>query len=113
MSSWYILASLGIYPEIPGSDVLVLGSPLFPKAVLHLRNGDATIIGKRAAKDAPYVQSLTVNGQTRDKPWIRFKDISNGGKLVYHLSSTPNTNWAGNCADTPPSYMEGMTKTDK
>ena len=50
MSSWYVFSALGMYPELPGSDVLVLDSPLFPKAVLHLQNGDVTIIGNGAEK---------------------------------------------------------------
>jgi len=92
MSSWYVFSNLGIYPELPGSDVLVIGSPLFKKAVLHLTHGSVTIIGKGAGKDSPYVQSLKVNGKTWNKPWIRFTDISNGGTMVYNLSSKPNKN---------------------
>ena len=90
MSSWYLFSALGMYPELPGSDVLVLNSPLFPKAVLHLQTGDVTIIGNGAGKDAPYVQSLTLNGQPWNKPWIRYSDVSHGGTLVYDLGSTAN-----------------------
>jgi len=111
MSSWYIFAALGMYPELPGSDVLVFGSPLFPKAVLHLQNGDVTIIGHGAKKDAPYVQSLKVNGQLWDKPWIHLADVSNGGTMIYDLGSAPNTNWGSDPAAAPPSYTEGMTQT--
>ena len=108
MSSWYLFSALGMYPELPGSDVLVLNSPLFPKAVLHLQNGDVTIIGNGAGKDAPYVQNLKVNGQTWNKPWIRYSDISRGGTLIYDLSSTANPNWGSSPADAPPSYTDGM-----
>jgi predicted alpha-1,2-mannosidase len=107
MSSWWLFAALGMYPELPGSDVLVLGSPLFPKTVLHLPHGDVTIIAHGAAKDAPYVQSLTVNGQPWNKPWIRYTDISRGGTLIYDLGTAPNTNWGSNLADAPPSYDDG------
>lgn len=105
MSSWYIFGALGMYPELPGSDVLVLGSPLFPKAVLHLPHGEATIVGNGAANNAPYVQKLSVNGRNWNKPWIRYTDISNGGTLVYGLGTEPNTNWGSNLADAPPSYQ--------
>jgi predicted alpha-1,2-mannosidase len=107
MSSWYILSALGIYPVMPGSDILALGSPLFPKTVLHLPNGTVTILGKGAAKDAPFVQSLKVNGQIWNKPWIRYSDISRGGTLDYGLGSATNTSWGGNLADAPPSYDGG------
>ena len=109
MSSWYVFGALGMYPELPGSDVLVLGSPLFQKAVLHLQTGDITILGHGAADNAPYVQSLTVNGRTWNKPWIRFPDIAHGGKLIYTLAATPDTNWGSHPLDAPPSFM---TETD-
>jgi predicted alpha-1,2-mannosidase len=104
MSSWYLCGALGMYPELPGSDVLVLGSPLFPKIVLHLKQGDVTIENLGAANDAPYVQSLTVNGRLWNKPWIRFSDISRGGSLSYMLNQTPNRNWGSAAAASPPSY---------
>ena len=104
MSSWYVFGALGMYPELPGSDILVTGSPLFPRAVIHLWNSDITIIGNNAAIDAPYVQSLTVNGKLWAQPWFRFTDICHNGKLVYDLSSTPDANWGSQPSDAPPSY---------
>jgi len=109
MSSWYLWSALGMYPELPGSNVLVLGSPLFPKTILHLKGGDVTIIGNGA--DAPYVQNLTVNGETWTKPWIRFSDISKGGTLVYTLASSPDSSWGSNYSDAPPSYPLGTPET--
>jgi predicted alpha-1,2-mannosidase len=104
MSSWYIFGALGMYPEMPGSGVLVLGSPLFHKAVLHLPDGNVTILGEGAAEDAPYVQSLTVKGENWNRPWIRYRDIAHGGKLVYTLGTKPNANWAKYPFDAPPSF---------
>ena len=40
MSSWYVWAAMGLYPETPGRGELVLGSPLFPHITMTL--------GKRA-----------------------------------------------------------------
>ena len=108
MSSWYLFGALGMYPELPGSDVLVLGSPLFPKTVLHLPSGDVTITANGAAPNAPYVQSLRINGRKWNKPWIRFHDICHNGKLLYDLSATPNQTWGSDPADAPPSYNGGI-----
>ena len=104
MSSWYIFGALGMYPELPGSDILVLGSPLFPKAVVHLQNGEITIIGNGASKDAPYVQSLTVNGKRWNKPWLKFNDIRRRGRLDYNLGTAPNATWGSAASNAPPSY---------
>jgi putative alpha-1,2-mannosidase len=111
MSSWYVFGALGMYPEIPGSDVLVLGSPLFPKAIVALKNGDTTIIGDGAGEGAQYVQKLTVNGQKWNKPWIRFSDISRGGTIDYRLSSSPNMDWGTNTADAPSSFSDAISGT--
>lgn len=105
MSSWYLWGALGMYPEIPGSDVLVLGSPLFGKTILRLKHGNVVIEAKGASDDAPYVQSLTVNGQPWNKPWIRFQDISHGGMLTYTLRDTPAIPWASAPQAAPPSYQ--------
>lgn len=104
MSSWYIWSALGMYPELPGSDVLVLGSPLFPRVLLHLKGGDVVIEGKGAAADAPYVRRLTVNGKEWIKPWIRFREIENGGALNYILGTAPDKKWGSVPGDAPPSY---------
>ena len=104
-SSWYVWGALGMYPMLPGSDVLVLGSPLFEKAVVHLRTGEITIVGEGAGTDAPYIRHLTVNSVTSNRPWLRFKDISNGGKLLYELSSSPDPSWGSDPGDAPPSYF--------
>jgi predicted alpha-1,2-mannosidase len=103
MSSWYVFAALGMYPELPGSDVLVLGSPLFPKTRLHLKHGDVTIEANGAKEDAPFVQSLAVNGRQWNKPWIRFRDISNGAILKYNLARVPDKNWGSAPDNAPPS----------
>lgn len=102
LSSWYLFSALGMYPELPGSDILVLHSPLFPKAVLHLAQGDVAI--EASGNDAgPFVQNLSVNGQSWPRPWICFADISCGGVLNYTLGAGPNTNWAADLTNSPPS----------
>lgn len=104
MSSWYMFAALGMYPEQPGSDMLVLGSPLFPKAVLHLPHGNVTIVGKSARDDAPYVHAVTVNGKKWSRPWITYADIEHGGVITYSLSATPDRSWGSDPMSAPPSY---------
>src|SRR5207244_9782502 len=44
MSAWYVFGALGLYPAVPGTDVLALGSPLFRRATVHLRGGDLAVI---------------------------------------------------------------------
>ncbi len=109
MSSWYVFAALGMFPELPGTDVLVVGSPLFPQAVVHLQTGTITITASGAGHDSPFVQSLMVNGQPWNKPWLRLSDVRNNGTMAYKLGATPNTSWGTAPTDVPPSYGGGET----
>ncbi|HEV2454772.1 MAG TPA: glycoside hydrolase family 92 protein, partial [Verrucomicrobiae bacterium] len=104
MSSWYVFGALGMSPELPGSDILVLGSPLFPRAVVHLQTGDISISANGASKDSPYVQSLRVNGRKWNEPWLRYPQICHNGTFAYELGVTPNTRWGTRASEAPPSY---------
>ena len=100
MSAWYVFGALGLYPAIPGTDVLALGSPLFPSATVRLAGGDLTITGRGAARGAPYVTALRLNGARRQEPWLRLSDVASGGRLAFDLSATPIDLPGG----PPPSY---------
>ncbi len=104
LSSWYVFSALGLYPEIPGVAGFVLGSPLFPKATLHMDNGKSIqIIGEHASSANPYVQSLKVNDQPYESPWIPWSLLSNGGVLDFNLGDKPST-WGNDPAKAPPSF---------
>jgi len=103
MSAWYVFAALGLYPAIPGTDVLVIGSPLFQKAVLRLPAGDVTIEAPSAARKRPYVHGLTLNGVPHDRPWLTFAELT-GGQLHFSLDRNPDQAWGSNPADAPPSF---------
>jgi predicted alpha-1,2-mannosidase len=108
-SSWYVWAALGMYPEIPGDDTLVFCGPLFPQATIHLTTGDVTITAAGAQDDAPYIQSLTVNGQPYNAPWIRFAALAKGANLAFTMGGTPNTSWGTDTSAAPASYTNGMS----
>lgn len=44
MSSWAVWASLGLYPEVPGTAQLVRTAPLFPTATIHRDNGTSLTV---------------------------------------------------------------------
>jgi predicted alpha-1,2-mannosidase len=102
MSSWYVWATLGLYPQTPGVPMLVLGTPQFPQAVIHGAFGDLTV-NARGAGDT-YVQSLKVDGRPSEHTWI---DPSRTRELDFNLSATPNTSFGSAPGDTPPSFGAG------
>ncbi len=105
MSSWYIWAAIGMYPEIPGRAELVLGSPLFPSVIVHRTAGDIVVKAHGAAADAPYVQSLKLNGKTSTKTWLPESFVEHGGTLAFEMGTIPNKNWGTSAEDAPPSFQ--------
>ena len=104
LSSWYVFSALGLYPEIPGVAGFVVGSPVFPKATVHLENGKAIqIIGEQSSLTNPYVQSLTINNQNYESPWIPWSLLSNGAVLDFHLTDKPSV-WGEDPKKAPPSF---------
>ncbi len=104
MSSWYVFAAMGLYPEIPGRAELVLGSPLFPAITVHRPGGDLRITATAAAADTPYVHQLLVDGKPSTKTFLPESFTLRGGSLAFTLSSTPDEIWGTHEGDEPPSF---------
>jgi predicted alpha-1,2-mannosidase len=121
MSSWYVWAAMGLYPETPGRGELVLGSPLFPHITMTLGDGRAIVIDAPGASPAtPYVQSLDVGGlatgDTRCSapslgapapygcPWLPATVSETGAQLDFTLGRTPDPTWGADPSEAPPSF---------
>lgn len=104
MSSWYVWAAIGMYPEIPGRSELVLGSPLFESITIHRSAGDIVVKAHGAASEAPYVQSLKVDGRSTSRTWLPESFVLHGGRLEFDLSTSPNRQWGAAAEDAPPSF---------
>lgn len=103
MSAWYIFSSMGFYPVNPATGIYVIGTPLLEQVVISLP-GDKTFIVK-APKKSPkeiYIQSVTLNGATYDKTYIRHQDIMNGGTLEFKMGSKPSSKWGRKPENRPP-----------
>ncbi|GAA3785161.1 GH92 family glycosyl hydrolase [Streptomyces coacervatus] len=108
MSSWYVFSALGMYPQVPSRAELTLASPLFSRIEIDRPHGnDISIRAEGAAVDAPYINSLDVNGRTSDRPWLPASFVRDGGTLDYTLSGTPDKEWGSAPSDAPPSFREG------
>jgi predicted alpha-1,2-mannosidase len=104
LSSWHVFSALGLYPEIPGVAGFVIGSPVFPKATIHLSNGAVIqIIGDHASVENCYVRKLELNGQSYDKLWLPWSAISKGAMLNFSLADKPSS-WGVGPDSAPPSF---------
>ncbi|WP_207229548.1 GH92 family glycosyl hydrolase [Ktedonosporobacter rubrisoli] len=110
MSSWYVFAALGFFPETPGTADVVLSSPLFPSITVHRPSGQIfQINAPGASSNMYYIQNLKVNGQASKKPWLPGSFIAKGGTLDFTLGSSANTTWGASPNDAPPSYQYGQS----
>jgi predicted alpha-1,2-mannosidase len=104
MSSWYVFAAIGLYPEITGIGGFVIGSPLFTSVTLKLSGGHTLQINPLKASDSnPYVQSLQLNGNPTTSLWVPWSTIQNGTTLNFTLGNSAS-NWGSSPQDALPSY---------
>lgn len=100
MGAWYVFASVGMYPMIPGVGGFTLNTPIFEHITIHLPNGKDIVISG-GSEQKIYTQSLRLNGVEHDTAWIELKDLVGGATLEYKTLSKPSQ-WA--TQTTPPSY---------
>ncbi|MBI4658534.1 MAG: glycoside hydrolase family 92 protein [Verrucomicrobia bacterium] len=106
MSAWFIMSALGLFQTDGGcrvNPIYELGSPLYPKIVLHLSKEHYggktfTIETRNASRENRYIQSAKLNGQALDRWWLRQKEIVKGGRLEVELGPVPNHEWARGCS---------------
>lgn len=107
MSAFVVFSMLGIYPVTPGIPTYDVGSPVFEKATIHLRNGkDFVIVAHGASRENKYVQSIRLNGRTLNQVWFRHADIANGGSLEITMGDTPNVELGADPKTFPPDSLE-------
>ncbi|TGO04436.1 glycoside hydrolase domain-containing protein [Serinibacter arcticus] len=109
LSSWYVWASLGIFP-VAGQNVFLLNAPSYASASLAVPGGRFHIRtrGFREGEgEGPpplqYVASVTLDGAPLDRPWLTGQELHAGGELVVSLADRP-TSWG--TTHRPPSTPE-------
>ena len=106
ISAFVVFSMLGFYPVTPGIPTYDIGSPVFTRAVIHLKNGrDFVISAPNASRDNKYVQSIRLNGKPLNQVWFRHSDIASGGKLDIVMSNTPNRSLGTDPATFPPDAL--------
>lgn len=104
LSSWYVFSALGLYPEIPGVAGFAIGTPLFPKAIIHLENGKTIrILAEQSSPENYYIQSLQLNGHDYKSPWIEWSALKKGATLDFNLGDKPS-DWGTDPKQSPPSF---------
>lgn len=90
LSAWYVLSASGLFP-IAGTDVWLLGAPLFPRVEIPLEGGTLIIEAPAASPENRYIQSATWNGQVLNQAWLSHASVAGGGVLHVELGPTAST----------------------
>jgi predicted alpha-1,2-mannosidase len=103
LSAFVVFSMLGFYPVTPGVPVYDVGSPVFDKATIHLKNGrDFVILADHNSHENKYVQSIRLNGQSLNQVWFRHANIAAGGVLELTMGDAPNTALGSTSSTLPP-----------
>ena len=104
LSSWYVWASLGLFP-VAGQQLVLVNAPSFAHARIRLRGGPLTIETSGFVEPEPdgpaqYVQHVRWNGADLDRSWLSAEEFHGGGVLHVELGPNPSR-WA--TTTRPPS----------
>ncbi|MBC8320287.1 MAG: glycoside hydrolase family 92 protein [Bacteroidetes bacterium] len=107
MSAWYVMSAMGFYPVTPGSDIYVLGAPLFDEMKINLENKNIfTVKALRESRKDNYVQAVWYNGVEYTPSYITHAMVMNGGELVFEMGNKPNPGFGYNTGDRPFQKIE-------
>lgn len=107
MSAWYVLSAMGFYQVTPGTDMYIIGSPLFDKATINIPNGKIfTITANNLSAKNIYIQSVKLNGKDYSKSYLIHADIVSGGELIFEMGAQPNKKWGAGEGNYPVSDIK-------
>ncbi len=112
LSSWYVWASMGLFP-VAGQQIFLVNAPAFGAAEMMVGDVCAVISTEgfvEPDKDgaAQYVQRAYLNGQPLERSWITAQELHAGPKL--HLELGPDRSTWG-AQGRPPSIETQFHKT--
>ncbi|MFV0390901.1 MAG: GH92 family glycosyl hydrolase [Paludibacteraceae bacterium] len=110
-SAWYVFSALGFYPVCPGSGQYILGSPIFPKATIHLDNGKKIEISTtNNGTEKVYVKNLKVNQKDYSHNYLDIASMKKGMKLHFTMDNVPNKSRGTTHEDLPYSFSNEWKK---
>ena len=101
MGAWYVFASIGLYPMIPGVGGFSINIPAFENISIDLPNNNSLIINK-TGPDNFFIKSLSFDKTAHNSTWINWDKISKGGVLSFEITNNNQSKWGIN--ESPPSF---------
>jgi putative alpha-1,2-mannosidase len=105
METMYDMSAMGFYAVDPISGNYVFGTPLFEKVSIDLGHGKQFVLeAERSSPADKYIESITLNGASYDRIWLRHEDVTSGRRFVLKMSNKPNPDF-GSAPDLAPPSM--------
>ena len=104
LSSWYVWASLGLFP-VAGQNRFLVNAPSFAEARIDVRGAPLTVtthgfVEPEAGRPCRYVDRVELDGEPLDRSWLDAAELDGGHHLDVHLADRPS-GWAA--STRPPS----------
>ncbi len=104
LSSWYVWASIGLFP-VAGQQLFLVNTPSFAQTRIDVGNVTFVVdttgfVEPEPDGPAQYVRSATLDGIALDRTWITAAELHRGGVLHLELGGEPD-GWGTGCR--PPS----------
>lgn len=109
MSSWYVFASIGLFPAVPGTDMWTLATPAFEKVTIQRPDGKPLVITADGVSDSNrYIEGVSADGSAWDKGYIEDADLDGVSTLAFDVGAEAGaSDWATGDDAAPAAMIEG------
>lgn len=112
MSAWYVFASIGLFPIVPGQDVWGISTPAFESVTVQRPDGKPLELSAPGLSDsARYIQDVSMDGASWDRGYVEDSDLDGVGTVTFAVGTTPS-DWAtGEDAAPAPMVTADLTQS--
>ena len=94
LSSWFVWATLGLFP-VAGQNLFLISTPAWRESRITVAGGALTISTSGFVEPTPdgpaqYIRSVRLDGAPLERPWLTGAEMHRGGRLLIELGPAPS-----------------------
>jgi putative alpha-1,2-mannosidase len=90
LGSWYVFASLGLYP-VPGSNRYVVSAPIFEQARVVVGGHELVIAAPGVSPRHRFVRGVTIDGTPLTVPELTHAQLETASRIEFEMSDEPSS----------------------